>query len=80
MPSFQVPFLPTSRHLDALDVSLPRRPALSYGGLTQADLASLGAAAQGAKRIPGTGNGAGRTLFLNMYRSAFYNYAVDTIF
>ena len=73
MSSFQVPSLPTSPHLDALDAFLPPRRALSYGVPTQANLVSLWAAAQGVKRIPGTRNGAGRAFVLNMYRSASHN-------
>ncbi|RPA92382.1 hypothetical protein L873DRAFT_195931 [Choiromyces venosus 120613-1] len=67
MSGFQVPPSPVLHHLDS--TFLPRR-ALSYGEPTQADLIGLWSAAQGAKRIPGTQNEAGKTFVLNMYRQA----------
>jgi len=73
---FQAPSPPTSHRLDTLDAFLPPRRALSYGEPTQADLVSLWASAQGAKRIPGTQNEAGRTFVLNMYRLVFHNHAI----
>jgi len=80
MSSFQVPSSPSSHHLDALGAFLPPQRELSYGEPTQADLVSLWSAAQGAKRIPGTQNGAGKTFVLNMYRLVFHNHTTDTPF
>lgn len=80
MSSFQIPSSLTSHHLDTLDTFLPPRRALSYGEPTQADLVSLWSAAQGAKRIPGTQNGAGKTFVLNMYRLVFHSHAINAPF
>jgi len=80
MSNFRVPSSPTSHRLDTLDTFLPPRRALTYGEPTQADLVGLWSAAQGAKRIPGTQNGAGKTFVLNMYRLVFHNHETDTAF